>query len=182
MSRKYKFHNPEGLYFVSFATVYWIDVFVREEYCNSIVESLAFCRTNLGMEIYCWCVMPSHVHLIFRAKENNPGQVLGRFKEYTSKQLRKLVESNVAESRKEWILWMMQRAAGQNSSVSKFQFWQHHNKPIELWSIEVIEQKVNYIHQNPVVSGFVTMPEHWKYSSASAYCGGVGLIDIDFLW
>jgi len=30
MSRKYKFHNPEGIYFVSFATVYWIAVFVRE--------------------------------------------------------------------------------------------------------------------------------------------------------
>jgi putative transposase len=32
MSRKYKFHNKQGLYFVSFATVYWIDVFIREEY------------------------------------------------------------------------------------------------------------------------------------------------------
>lgn len=52
MSRKYKFHNKEGLYFISFATVYWIDVFTREEYFNTIVESLQFCKANKGMEIY----------------------------------------------------------------------------------------------------------------------------------
>ena len=32
MSRKYKFHNPSNAYFVSFATVHWIDVFTREAY------------------------------------------------------------------------------------------------------------------------------------------------------
>jgi len=32
MSRKYKFLDKEGLYFVSFATVNWIDVFVRPVY------------------------------------------------------------------------------------------------------------------------------------------------------
>ena len=32
MSRKYKFHNKEGVYFVNFAVVYWIDVFICEAY------------------------------------------------------------------------------------------------------------------------------------------------------
>ncbi|SFH08170.1 hypothetical protein [Pontibacter chinhatensis] len=40
MSRKYKFHNKEGLYFVSFAVVYWIDVFTREEYIALLTNSL----------------------------------------------------------------------------------------------------------------------------------------------
>ena len=66
MSRKYKFYNKEGLYFVSFATVYWIDVFVREQYFEKLVESLDYCRIEKGMEIYCWCIMPSHVQIIFR--------------------------------------------------------------------------------------------------------------------
>ena len=82
MSRKYKFNNKEGLYFVSFATVFWIDVFIREEYCQVIVDSLDYCRKNKGMEIYCWCIMPSHVHLVLRAKEANPDIVLGRMKEF----------------------------------------------------------------------------------------------------
>ncbi|UXP33106.1 hypothetical protein N6H18_03955 [Reichenbachiella agarivorans] len=52
MSRKYKFHNPEGLYFISFATVYWLDVFVRDRYFDLMLESLDYCRKNKGMEIY----------------------------------------------------------------------------------------------------------------------------------
>ena len=40
MSRNYKFHNPEGLYFISFATVFWVDVFVRRLYFDCVVESL----------------------------------------------------------------------------------------------------------------------------------------------
>jgi putative transposase len=85
MSRKYKFYNKEGLYFVSFATVYWIDVFTRDTYANTVVESLDFCRKQKGMEIYSWCIMPSHVHLIFRAKNANPGDLLGILKHLLQK-------------------------------------------------------------------------------------------------
>ena len=52
MSRKYKFYDKEGLYFVSFATVYWIDVFVRDKYCEifyqQLVLSLFGARMNRG--------------------------------------------------------------------------------------------------------------------------------------
>jgi putative transposase len=41
---------------------------------------------------------------------------------------------------------------------------------------------VNYIHKNPVVSGFVQEEHHWRYSSALNYSGSNGLIDIDMLW
>ncbi len=179
MSRKYKFYNKEGLYFVSFAIVYWIDVFVRDEYFNTVIESLKFCRKEKGMEIYAYCLMPSHVHLIFRAENSNPGDLLRDFKTYTSKKLQRQIFDNNQESRKEWILWMMEKAGKANSNVRSRQFWQQHNKPIELWSSEVIDQKLDYIHMNPVVSGFVSEPEHWKYSSAVDYAGGKGIIDID---
>ena len=180
MSRKYKFHNKEGVYFVSFATVYWLDIFVSEVYCNTVVESLDYCRKNKGFEIYCWCIMPSHIHLIIRAKDNNPEIVLGKFKEHTSKLLTKQIAENAEESRKEWLLWMMKRAASKSSNFANSQFWQHHNKPIELWTPEVTEQKVNYIHNNPVVSGFVREPSDWKYGSAIDYAGGKGLLEIDY--
>jgi Transposase and inactivated derivatives len=179
MSRKYKFKNTEGLYFVSFATVYWMDVFVRDEYFGIVADSLDYCRKNKGMEIYAWCVMPSHVHLIFRAKENNPGILLKELKMFTSKQLQQAIADNVQESRKDWLLWMMERAGNKNSNVSNRQFWQQNNKPIELWSAEVIHQKIDYIHNNPVVSGFVTEAHYWKYSSAINYSGSKGVIDID---
>ncbi len=55
MSRKYKFNDQEKLYFVSFATVYWIDVFVRNEYRNIMLDSFRYCQAEKGLEIYAWC-------------------------------------------------------------------------------------------------------------------------------
>jgi len=69
MSTKYKFHNPEGIYFVSFAVQGWVDVFTRNEYKNILVENLEYCQKNKGLEIYAWCIMSNHVHLIAGAKE-----------------------------------------------------------------------------------------------------------------
>ena len=140
--------------------MFWIDVFVRDIYFNSVVESLDYCRRKKGMEVYTWCIMPSHVHLIFRARESNPGELLKFLKTYTSKQLQSLIEENPQESRKEWLLWLMRKAGLRNSNVKNRQFWQQNNKPIELWSPEVIDQKVDYIHFNPVEAGFVTEPHH----------------------
>ena len=181
MSRKYKFHNPEGLYFISFATVYWLDVFTRAEYFDEVVNSIKFCQQKKGMEVFAWCIMTNHVHLLFRAKENNPTELLRSLKTFTSNRLAKLVEENVQESRKEWMIWMMERAANQSSNVKHKQFWRQDNKPIELWSEKVVYEKVDYIHLNPVVAGFVTEPEHWKYSSAIDFAGGKGLLTLDEL-
>lgn len=181
MSRNYKFHNKEGLYFVSFAVVYWIDVFVRELYCEKITESLNFCQKEKSMQIYAWCIMPSHIHLIFKAKNNNPSDLIRDFKRHTSKEIQKAIENNIHESRIKWLLWMMEQAGKKNSNVKKRQFWQQHNKPIELWSNEVIQQKIDYIHNNPVVSGFVVNACDWKYSSARNYAGEVGELKINVL-
>ncbi len=181
MSRKYKFQNKEGLYFVSFATVYWISLFIKDTYFEIITKSLNFCSKNKGMRLYCRCIMPNHIHLIFSASENNPGGLLRDFKSHTSKELQKTIHEHPQESRKEWLVWMMQRAGSKNSNISHQQLWQQHNKPIELWSAKVIEQKSDYIHYNPVEAGFVLEPEHWKYSSAIDYAGGQGMIDIDYL-
>ncbi len=181
MSRKYKFYNAEGLHFVSFATVFWIDVFVREAYVNIIIDSLNYCRNNKNMALYCWCIMPSHVHLIFKANDGNPSDILRDFKTHTSKQLVNAISNNPQESRKEWLLWMFTHAGKKNSNVTHNQFWQQNNKPIELWSADVIDQKVNYIHNNPVVAGFVTEAHHWKYSSAIDFSGSKGMLGLDIL-
>lgn len=179
MSRKYKFLNKEGLYFVSFATIHWIDVFTREEYVDELVTSLNFCIKNKGMEIYAWCIMPSHVHLVFRAKDNNPGDLLRDFKTFTSKRIVKAIRENIRESRREWMLDFFAKAGKENSNVTNYQFWQQHNHPIELWSNDVIQQKIDYIHNNPIVAGFVIEAQHWKYSSAIDYCGGKGMVDME---
>lgn len=92
-----------------------------------------------------------------------------------------MLEENLQESRREWLLELMERAGAKNSNIRKRQFWQQHNKPIELWSADVIDQKMEYIHLNPVAAGFVTEPHFWKYSSAIDYSGGKGVLEIDFV-
>ena len=169
MSRKYKFREENGAYFISFATINCIDVFTRDEYFSIITDSLDFCRKNKGMEIYGYCIMHSHIHLIFRSSLNNPSGLIRDFKGYTSKKLLTAIKENPQESRKEWMLWMFERAGKKNSNVTSMQFWQQHNMPIEIWSLQVFEQKLNYIHNNPVEAGFVVDPIDWKYSSARNY-------------
>ncbi|NNK88912.1 MAG: transposase [Flavobacteriaceae bacterium] len=179
MSRKYKFHNSAGLYFVSFATVYWIDVFTRQVYFEVLAKSIDYCRQHKGMELFAYCFMPSHVHWIFRSSNGNPQGLLRDFKKHTSKKIIEAITNNSKESRKEWLLQMFERAGKTKGNVSRYQFWQHHNKPIELWSEKVIKQKLKYIHSNPVKSGFVTDPIHWKYSSARNFEDDQTVLKID---
>jgi REP element-mobilizing transposase RayT len=178
MSRNYKFHNPEGLYFVSFAVVHWLDVFTRNQYKDILIDSLSFCQKEKGMEIIAWCIMTNHVHLIFRVpNEGKPQAVLGDFKRFTSKALVKAIRENGKESRKEFLLDQFKKAGENTSNVKQYQFWRHDNKPIELWSNKVIQEKINYIHQNPVEAGLVFKAEDYVYSSAIDYAGEEGLLN-----
>jgi len=61
--------------------------------------------------------MLSYIHLIFNAHNFDPGKIIKEFKTYSSKQLQNLIEENVQESRREWMLWMMERACKMNSNV-----------------------------------------------------------------
>ncbi|MBK7129131.1 MAG: transposase [Crocinitomicaceae bacterium] len=64
MSTKYRFHKPEAAYFISFATVNWVDIFTREIYFEILIDSIKYCRKNKGLELFCYCIMPNHVHMI----------------------------------------------------------------------------------------------------------------------
>jgi len=172
MSRKYKFHNPEGVYFVSFAVQGWVDVFTRNEYKNILVDNLDYCIKNKNLEIFAWCIMTNHIHLIIRAGRDILLQdILRDYKKFTSKAIIKEIQENPKESRKEWLLQQFKTPEG-------YRFWRGDNKPIELWSNKVIDEKINYIHQNPVEEGIVFRAEDYLYSSAMNYAGDKGLLDV----
>lgn len=178
MSRNYKFHNPDGLYFISFAVVGWLDVFIRNEYKDLFLESLSYCQKNKGLEIHSWCIMTNHVHLVFRSiNGQNPELLIGDLKRFTSQSIVKSIHENPRESRKEFLLDYFKKEAEKSSNVKHYQFWRHDNKPIELWSNKVIQQKIDYVHNNPVEAGLVYNAEDYIYSSAIDYAGQKGLID-----
>ena len=89
-----------------------------------------------------WCIMTNHVHLIFRSIEKqNPELLLGDYKRFTSRSIIKAIQENPIESRKEFLLDYLKKKAQKTSNTTNFQFWRYDNKPIELWSNEVIQQK-----------------------------------------
>ncbi len=169
MSSKYKFSDNSQLYFVSFAVVYWIDLFTRTEYCKTIFESLTYCEQNKGLELYAYCIMPSHLHLIIGSSKEPLPDIMRDFKSFTSRSLRIQIRDNISESRKEWMLWMMERAGTKTKHNKGFQLWQQDNHPIALLTPAIAKQKLDYLHYNPVEAGFVLNPEDWKYSSARNY-------------
>jgi hypothetical protein len=104
-------------------------------------------------------------------------------KSFTSRNIHLLLQNSdlSEESRREWIFGFMTQAGKSNSNNYEFQFWQQNNHPLELNNNFLMEQKLEYIHMNPVVSGFVEEPEHWLYSSARDYAGKKGMLNIVFL-
>ena len=178
MSRKYKFRDNEKLYFVSFSVVYWMDVFIRNDYREIILDSLRHYQEKKGLEVYAYCIMTSHVHLIIGSNQDKMEGIMRDMKSYCSGKLKITIKENPQESRKAWLVWMMERAGIKNKNNNGFQFWQQHNQPIELFDNEIMQQKLDYIHNNPVEAGFVWEPEGYKYSSAIDYAGGKGLLDI----
>jgi REP element-mobilizing transposase RayT len=178
MSHKYKFYDQTRPYFVTFSVIRWIDVFTRREYKDILIDSINHCIKNKGLEVYAWVIMSNHIHMIIGTIDKPMQHILRDMKRHTSKVLTKAISENQQESRREWMMWFFQREGEINPNNEEYQFWQQGNHPIELWSNEVIEQKLDYIHNNPVTAGWVDEPEHYLYSSARDYAGGKGLIDI----
>jgi putative transposase len=180
MSRTYKMSDPDAIYFLSFATVGWIDVFTRRIYKDIIGDSLRYCQQEKGLRLFAWCLMSNHIHLIVASKEGYVlPDIIRDMKKHTSKKVLKSIMQNTLESRREWMLAMFAKAGKKNSNNKEYQFWRQDNKPIEVYSNSVIDQKLNYIHNNPVEAGIVDNPEDYLYSSARNYAELDSLLQID---
>jgi len=182
MSRNYRFSDPSQVYFVTFTTVQWIDIFTRDGYRQIVVDSIRYCQQHKGLELYAWVIMTNHIHLIIGAAGSQPlWEVVRDLKSFTSRHLRLAIEANNQESRQEWLLWMFGKAGQYNSNNKDWQLWQQHSHPIVLDSREKTRQRLDYLHDNPVRAGFVTDAVHWKWSSAYDYAGGKGVLELIFI-
>lgn len=166
MSEKYKFYK-DGLFFVTLTIVGWIDLFTRKQYCDEIIRNLNVCIAKKGLRVYAFCIMPSHIHMVCDVELGEVGPVLRDFKSYTAKQLLTLIQEDAGESRRDWLLYLFRYFAKPKVSNYEFQVWQHGNHPISLESNHWIDQKIDYIHQNPVKAGLVNEAQNYVYSSAS---------------
>ena len=156
-------------YFLTPTVINWFRVFENDALCDLIIDSLRFCIHHKGLNIYSFCIMPSHLHLI--ANTNEPYQLkdtIRDFKRHTARICFNYLQGNRGLFDVEMIQAFLEE--GELSAKNKtIKFWQVGNHAIELYSERFSWRKIEYIHQNPVKAGLVDKPEKWKYSSASNY-------------
>lgn len=181
MSRKYKFHDHQLPHFVSFATVNWVDLFTRRVYFKVVSDSLSYCIHHKGLILNAWCIMTNHVHLIMRSETEKLQDILRDMKKFTSKKLVKTISEHLQESRKGRMLRLFKKAGKANSNNTYYQVWQQHNHPIELSNDQMVNQRLDYLHMNPVKAGFVEHPQDWLFSSAKNYAKSGGLLNLELV-
>ena len=125
--------------------------------------------------------MTSHIHMIIGSNKDKLENIMRDMKRYTSERLKEAIKFHPTESRKEWMVWMMQRAGLKNGNNKDWQLWQQHNQPLEIATIEMFHRTSNYIHYNPVEAGFVELEEEYLYSSARDFHGKKGLIELSYV-
>ena len=184
MSTGYRISDQHALHFVTFTIVEWIDLFTRQVYRDIVLDSFRYCQANKGLRVHCWVIMSNHLHAILSTPETNLSDVIRDLKGHTSKAIYTALQSET-ESRREWMNARFIVNAMTTARNDNFKVWKHDNHPLQLQSF-TIEQKVEYIHNNPVRAGIVEMPHHYVYSSARDYVDdhlvGKGLLSLDKLW
>lgn len=162
----WKIHSDVEIYFVTSSIVNWIPVFVDKPFFSIITNSLKYCIDNKDLHIHGYVIMPDHIHLLVNGK-GNLSDIMRDFKTYTSVQISTLLKDKGYQH----LLNTFQQAAMDSKKSDRFKIWQEEFHPIAIYSEKFYNQKLNYIHQNPVKKGYVTEPKHWYYSSARNYAG-----------
>jgi len=168
----YPIRNQQGLYFLTFTVVNWINLFTRPCYNDVVIDSLRFCQEKKVLELYAYCLMSNHLHLIAHAADDYAlSDIVRDFKKFTSHTLFKMVETNQQESRQKWLSWLFRSEGAFNSNNEVAQIWQQRSHHVELSTEEMVRQRLNYTHLNPVRAGICYQAEDYVYSSASFYAG-----------
>lgn len=178
MSHQYRVRNNDDIHFVTFTIVDWIDIFTRPAYKQVITDALMYCQQHKGLEIFGFCLMTNHLHLL--ASATPPAKlpdIIRDFKKHTNKQLIQLINTE-NESRRDWMMYRFEFHAKYNNRIQDYKVWQDGYHGIECSYLEILRQKLDYIHNNPVKSGIVARPEDYIYSSAANYCGDTGIIEV----
>jgi REP element-mobilizing transposase RayT len=177
MSTGYQIVEQDALHYVTFQIVKWVDIFTRKVYRDIVIDSLKYCQSNKGLEIYAFVIMSNHIHILLRSDIGKLSDTIREFKSFTAKQILLAIDTE-SESRRDWMLNLFEFAAKQHKRNEKYQIWTHENHAELIYSDKFIIQKISYIHDNPVRAGIVENPEDYLYSSATDFAGKQCLLNI----
>jgi REP element-mobilizing transposase RayT len=156
-----------------------VDLFTRKIYKDIAIESFKYCQINKGLRLFAYVIMSNHIHLIAKATNGDLSDVVRDIKSYTSRKFLESIYSD-RESRRDWMKMVFEYHAKYKNKQNN-QIWTHENYPEEIYSQSFMEQKLEYIHNNPVKAGIVAAPEDYLYSSARNYAGHEAVMEVEML-
>ena len=159
---RYRIVKDVGLYYLTFAVIEWLPVFIDESTCKIVTESFHFCVKNKYLALNAYVIMPTHLHAILFDVEFNSERLkhtLDDMRKFTGRQLLDHCADQLPKSFSD----EFQRHAGEDR---KRRFWQSTQHPMGIFSDGFWKQKMDYLHNNPCRKGLVSRPEVWRFSSA----------------
>jgi REP element-mobilizing transposase RayT len=173
---RYRIYEDEYPYFMTCTIVGWLAVFTRPEAVQIVFDSWTFLHNEKDFRLYGYVVLENHLHLV--ASAPNLSNAMKSFKMYTARQIIALLETNGATV----LLKQLRALKLRHKTDSEYQVWEEGSKPKQISGGEMMLQKLEYIHNNPVKRGYVDDPLHWRYSSARNYAGVPGLVPVITDW
>ncbi|MEZ5036184.1 MAG: transposase [Chitinophagales bacterium] len=144
------------------ATIHeWLPLLTDNKVKHIITDSLSFLVKEGRVFIYAFVIMNNHIHLIWRIRSPYHLKDVQRdFLKYTAQQIKfYLLKNNIA---------LLEKCKVGHYD-RKYMIWKTNSLSIDLYTKAVFEQKLNYIHNNPVKAGLCVLPENYIYSSADFY-------------
>ena len=143
----------------------WKHLLKPEKYKEIIISSLEFLVKEQRIVVYAFCIMSSHIHVIWQVKQGyKPKDIQLAFMKYTAQMIIKDLRNNHKEVLEKCLVKAIDR---------KYQVWERNALSVALWTQAVFKQKLQYIHANPVVAGLCGFAEDYKFLSAAFYEKGV---------
>ncbi|MEX2603049.1 MAG: transposase [Gracilimonas sp.] len=170
---RYKQHEPWYPYFISSSFVHGLPLFSKPEIVQIVIDLLKFHQHQKGLKIFSYCIMENHVNLI--VEHDDLKTCMQSIKSYSAKQILEFLKA----ANNQLYLKQLKFSKQQGKKESKYQVWQEGYHPKQISTQKMLEQKVQYIHYNPVKRGYVDLAEDWRYSSARNFLGKEGLLEID---
>ena len=173
---RYRFGDDHYPHFMTATVVAWLPVFSNPCFANVILNSWRFLQKQREIDILAFVIMENHLHWIAVGPQLN--KRVGEFKSFTAKSI-------VEEMQKQQFQTLLQELKYyklRHKADQTHQLWQEGSHPQVIETEEVMWQKIEYVHNNPLRRGYVDDPMHWRYSSARSYAGQDCVIDVCTDW
>ncbi len=173
---RYKIYEPTYPHFMTCTVLHWIPLFTNQQSVQILIDSLKHLQQSDNLKIYAYVVLENHLHLV--ASSDDIAKSIKKFKSYTAKEMLNLLQKQNIKT----ILDQLAFYKKAHKQETTYQVWQEGMQPKLIQTEQMLREKINYIHNNPIKRGYVDEAKHWRYSSARDYEGVSGLVEIERMW